>query len=133
MSDRPDHYRVLGVDRNADPAQIRHTYVHLIKANHPDSRPRSRLPSERLHLLRQAYDCLRDPERRAAYDLALLAREREHDRHVRRIRHKLRSFDQPFHADRTRYARKRSRRWQSAMVVAASGTAMLTLAALLLS
>jgi hypothetical protein len=59
-----DYYELLGVDRGASAAQIRSAYLSLAKATHPDvgGAPDS------FHLLQQAYQTLRDPARRAAYD-----------------------------------------------------------------
>jgi curved DNA-binding protein CbpA len=61
-----DPYRVLGVDRNADGAQIKKAYFQLVREYSPESAP------EQFQRIRAAYDQLRSPERRAQADLLLL-------------------------------------------------------------
>nr|WP_095877677.1 J domain-containing protein [Streptomyces sp. TLI_235] len=65
---RPDHYAVLGVDPSASARQITSAYRALVRALHPDSRPAQRPSAERLGEVLAAYEVLRDPDRRAAYD-----------------------------------------------------------------
>jgi curved DNA-binding protein CbpA len=69
-----DHYAVLGVQPSASNRQITTAYRGLIRALHPDTRPdRPAAASDEFTEVVAAYDVLRDPERRAAYD-ALRAR-----------------------------------------------------------
>ena len=69
---RPNHYQALGVPRDADAETIRAAYRTQAKELHPDL---SEGPSNEAFLrLQEAYDVLRDPERRAGYD-DTLARE----------------------------------------------------------
>lgn len=131
MSPPPDHYRTLGIRRDADAAQIRAAYVRLVKAHHPDSRARPQFP-EHVRLLQQAYSCLRDPDRRAAHDTELLARDQEHLRQLRRVRRKLRYFDRRSRTDLVAVRRQTPSHLRPAVVVAAGGAALLTLAAFLL-
>lgn len=63
-----DYYAQLGVARDADPATIRHAYKRRAQQIHPDKLPDDPFAADRFRLLREAYDCLRDPDRRAAYD-----------------------------------------------------------------
>jgi molecular chaperone DnaJ len=79
----PDLYATLGVDRSASPAQILRAYRRLLRRLHPDTRPVSATTSQSdsdaaLRGVLQAYEVLRDPARRAAYDQA--RREREETR-----------------------------------------------------
>jgi hypothetical protein len=75
---RPDHYQELGLARDADAQAIRRAYRTRAKQLHPDrSDPaRARLSNEPFLRLREAYDVLRDPLRRAQYDREL-ARQAE--------------------------------------------------------
>ena len=63
-----DPYAVLGVDRSASAAQITAAYRRLVRALHPDTRPGPPPAPERLGEVLTAYETLRDPARRAAYD-----------------------------------------------------------------
>lgn len=60
-----DYYELLGVPRDATAADIRSAYRALAKAMHPDTGG----TAGTFRLLREAYDTLSDPHRRAAYDL----------------------------------------------------------------
>jgi hypothetical protein len=63
---RPDHYEALGVSRSADAEAIRTAWRAQAKQLHPDlSEGES---NEAFRRLQEAYDVLRDPERRAHYD-----------------------------------------------------------------
>jgi len=69
---RPDHYEELGVARHADAERIRTAYRALAKQLHPDLSEDSRSESTEAFLrLQEAYDVLRDPQRRALYDQEL--------------------------------------------------------------
>ena len=67
MSAKPDHYDVLGVDRTAEPDEIRKAYRDLARRHHPDV---SREPdaTARFQQINEAYEVLRDEEKRANYD-----------------------------------------------------------------
>lgn len=60
-----DLYRVLGVDREASPEEIKRGYRRMAKAVHPDMPEGS---TERFALVKLAYDVLGDELRRARYD-----------------------------------------------------------------
>lgn len=59
-----DYYQVLGVDRGASTSDIKAAYRSLAKVMHPDAGG----TAGNFTMLRQAYETLRDPVRRAAYD-----------------------------------------------------------------
>lgn len=62
------HYSVLGCSRDADLAALRKRYQALALANHPDRRHDGRATNDEFKAVQEAWETLRDPERRAAYD-----------------------------------------------------------------
>lgn len=66
--ERRDPYIVLGVPREASGEEIVRAYRRAARASHPDSGgPGS---AERFQAVSDAYEVLRDPRRRAVYDLS---------------------------------------------------------------
>ena len=66
---RPDLYALLGVPADADGDTLRAAYRALAKLHHPDLADDATAAStEQFIRIQEAYDVLRDPERRAAYD-----------------------------------------------------------------
>lgn len=64
---RYDHYKVLGVPRDADAHAIKRAYRERVKQWHPD-RNGSSQAAEVFHALHEAYSVLSDAASRAAYD-----------------------------------------------------------------
>jgi len=62
-----DYYEVLGVEREADPAEIKRAYKRLARKYHPDVST-ERDAEERFKEVGEAYDVLRDKDKRATYD-----------------------------------------------------------------
>ena len=60
----PSLYETLGVDRSADPGEIRKAYLKLSKTEHPDKGG----DAERFKSISQAYETLSDEEKRNYYD-----------------------------------------------------------------
>ena len=62
-----DYYSVLGVEPSAGDAEIKSAYRRLARKYHPDV---SKEPGaeERFKAVNEAYEALRDPGRRKAYD-----------------------------------------------------------------
>jgi molecular chaperone DnaJ len=63
-----DYYELLGIARGADPETIKAAYRKLAKECHPDRHNGCREQEARFKAISEAYDCLRDPQKRAAYD-----------------------------------------------------------------
>ena len=63
-----DYYQLLEVDRSADAEQIKKAYRRLAVKFHPDKNKGSKESEERFKEITQAYEVLRDPDKRAAYD-----------------------------------------------------------------
>lgn len=64
----PDPYRVLGVPRSATHQQIRRAYHQQAKELHPDKNPGNADAQRRFIDLQQAYETLKDGEKRSKYD-----------------------------------------------------------------
>jgi hypothetical protein len=62
----PDYYEFLQISPNAEPTTIHRVYRFLASRLHPDVPGTG--DAEKFVLLKQAYDVLSDPERRAEYD-----------------------------------------------------------------
>lgn len=62
-----DYYATLGVDRDASPEVIKRAYRRLARKYHPDVSTESDAEA-RFKDLGEAYEVLKDPEKRAAYD-----------------------------------------------------------------
>ena len=63
-----DFYELLEVERTADDATIKSSYRKLAMRWHPDKNPGCSDSEARFKAISQAYDCLKDPQKRAAYD-----------------------------------------------------------------
>src|SRR5258708_3397953 len=62
-----DYYKVLGLERKATADQIRTAYRRLARKYHPDVSQEPNAEA-RFKEMQEAYEGLRDPEKRAAYD-----------------------------------------------------------------
>ncbi len=68
VSTEADFYELLEVERSADDATIKSSYRRLAMRFHPDKNPGDAAAETRFKSISQAYDCLKDPQKRAAYD-----------------------------------------------------------------
>jgi molecular chaperone DnaJ len=63
-----DYYELLEVERTADDGTIKSSYRRLAMRYHPDKNPGCKDSEARFKAISEAYDCLKDPQKRAAYD-----------------------------------------------------------------
>lgn len=68
MNTEVDYYEVLGCARTADDATIKSAYRRLAMQFHPDKNGGCKEHEAKFKAVSQAYDCLKDPQKRAAYD-----------------------------------------------------------------
>ena len=66
-----NYYVILGVPLDADGETIRHAFRELARRYHPDAGAGSSV--EKFRQIFEAYETLRDPLQRAAYDVSLRA------------------------------------------------------------
>src|SRR2546423_9089852 len=62
-----DYYKILGVERNAAEEDIKKAYRKLARKYHPDVSKEANA-KEKFQEVSEAYETLRDKEKRAAYD-----------------------------------------------------------------
>lgn len=63
-----DYYSVLGVDRGADDAAIKSAFRKAAMQHHPDRNQGDAAAEQKFKEVNEAYECLSDPQKRAAYD-----------------------------------------------------------------
>lgn len=63
-----DHYTILGISANASQEEVRLAYHRKAKLYHPDKNQGDPDFIRKFHAVTEAYQCLSDPENRAAYD-----------------------------------------------------------------
>ncbi len=64
-----DYYEILGVSRQASAEEIKKAYRRLALKYHPDRNPGDKAAEERFKEAAEAYEVLRDPQKRELYDL----------------------------------------------------------------
>jgi molecular chaperone DnaJ len=68
MAIEADFYQLLEIERTADDATIKSSYRKLAMRWHPDKNPGDADAEARFKAISEAYECLKDPQKRAAYD-----------------------------------------------------------------
>jgi molecular chaperone DnaJ len=68
MSAKQDYYETLGVGRDAADSEIKSSYRKLAMKYHPDRNPGDKMAEEKFREAAEAYEVLRDPQKRRIYD-----------------------------------------------------------------
>ncbi|MEM8917732.1 MAG: molecular chaperone DnaJ [Pseudomonadota bacterium] len=68
MATEIDYYEQLQVDRGCDGATLKSSYRKLAMQYHPDRNPGDAEAEAKFKAISEAYDVLKDPQKRAAYD-----------------------------------------------------------------
>ncbi len=68
MASKRDYYEVLGVSRDADEATLKKAYRKLAMQYHPDRNPGDAEADLKFKEAAEAFEVLRDPQKRARYD-----------------------------------------------------------------
>ena len=68
MAEEKDYYKILGVERNASADEIKKAYKKVAINYHPDRNPGNKEAEEKFKQAAEAYDVLRDADKRARYD-----------------------------------------------------------------
>lgn len=66
--EKKDYYEVLGVEKGASEEELKKAYRRLAKQYHPDLHPNDKEAEEKFKEINEAYDVLKDPDKRARYD-----------------------------------------------------------------
>ena len=68
MSTKQDYYEILGVQRDAANDDLKASYRKLALKYHPDRNPGDKAAEDKFKEAAEAYEVLRDPEKRGLYD-----------------------------------------------------------------
>src|SRR3954453_23081490 len=65
---KQDYYATLGVARDASAEDLKKAYRKLAMQHHPDRNPGDKKAEAKFKEINEAYDVLKDDQKRAAYD-----------------------------------------------------------------
>jgi molecular chaperone DnaJ len=68
MSTKADYYEILGIPKSASEDDIKKAYRRLAMKYHPDKNPGDKTAEEKFREATEAYEVLKDPQRRSQYD-----------------------------------------------------------------
>jgi molecular chaperone DnaJ len=63
-----DYYDILGVKKGADDKELKSAFRRLAKQYHPDANPGDKAAEQKFKEINEAYEVLKDAQKRAAYD-----------------------------------------------------------------
>jgi curved DNA-binding protein len=63
-----DYYKILGIDKSAEPKDIKNAYRKLARKYHPDLNPNNKDAKSNFQQINEANEVLSDPEKRKKYD-----------------------------------------------------------------
>ncbi|HVO74252.1 MAG TPA: J domain-containing protein [Ignavibacteriaceae bacterium] len=63
-----DYYKILEISKDASTEDIKKAYRRLAKKYHPDKNPNDKKAEEKFKQISEAYEVLKDPEKRKKYD-----------------------------------------------------------------
>jgi molecular chaperone DnaJ len=65
---KKDYYEILGVDKKATAEELKKAYRQMAMKHHPDKNPGNKEAEHKFKEANEAYDVLKDEQKRAAYD-----------------------------------------------------------------